>query len=189
MIIHFLRHGKTVANEQRRYCGSADQPLSSGGIEQLRQLKTEKTFPTAERYVTSSLQRTIETLKILHDKSPDMIIEELNEYNFGDFEMKNYDELKNNPDYLRWIGGNENIPCPNGESRQKFKERIKHGFKLVQEMNVNSVFVVCHGGVIASLMGMLFGDRKKSYDEWLPQNAHGYTIEISGTTTAICKPL
>jgi alpha-ribazole phosphatase len=188
MIIHLLRHGKTAANEQRLYCGSSDQPLSYGGIEQLRQLKAEKSFPKAERYVTSGLRRTIETLKILYDKTPDAIIEELNEYNFGDFEMKNYDELKDNPDYRLWISGNEVIPCPNGESRKNFRKRIYYGFELIREMDVDNVFVVCHGGVIASLMNMLFADRKKSYDEWLPHNGQGYTIEISGAA-ATCKPL
>jgi alpha-ribazole phosphatase len=178
----------TNANKERLYCGYTDQPLSYEGIEELRRLKTETPFPTAEHYVTSGLRRTIETLEILHDKMPDTIIEQLNEYNFGDFEMKNYDELKENPDYLCWISGNENISCPNGESRQKFRERIKCGFGLVREMNVDSVFVVCHGGVIASLMIMLFADRKKCYSEWLPKNGHGYTIEISETVIT-CKPI
>ncbi|MDR2438797.1 MAG: phosphoglycerate mutase family protein [Planctomycetaceae bacterium] len=188
MIIHLLRHGKTAANEQRLYCGSSDQPLSCGGIEQLKQLKTETQFPIAEQYVTSGLRRTIETLKILYDKEPDSIIKELNEYNFGDFEMKNYDELKDNPDYRLWISGNEMIPCPNGESRKNFRKRICYGFELIREMNTDSVFVVCHGGVIASLMDMLFNGQKKSYDEWLPHNGQGYTIEISCAATTY-KPL
>ncbi|MDR2114897.1 MAG: phosphoglycerate mutase family protein [Planctomycetaceae bacterium] len=181
MIIHLLRHGRTTANEKHLYCGSSDQPLSCGGIEELRQLKTKIPFPIAERYVTSGLRRTIETLKILYNKIPDAVIEELNEYNFGDFEMKTYDELKENPDYLRWILGEDHVPCPNGESREKFRKRIRYGFKLIREMKADSVFTVCHGGVIASLMNMLFSGQKLSYDEWLPKNGHGYTIEISDT--------
>jgi alpha-ribazole phosphatase len=173
----------TNANKERLYCGGTDQSLCREGIDELKRLKTETLFPTAERYVTSRLKRTIETLKILYNKMPDVIIEELNEYNFGDFEMKSYDQLKENSDYLLWISGNENISCPNGESRQKFRERVRHGFGLVREMKVDNVLVVCHGGVIASLMLMLFADQKKCYDEWLPKNGHGYTIEISDTMT------
>jgi alpha-ribazole phosphatase len=178
----------TNANEKRLYCGFADQPLSHKGMEQLRQLKTEISFPKAERYVTSGLKRAVETLRILYDKTPDAVIEELNEYNFGDFEMKNHDELKENPDYLRWIEGGEDVSCPNGESRKKFRERIGHGFRLVREMNVDRILVVCHGGVIASLMNTLFANRKNCYDEWLPQNGRGYSIEISGSAMS-CKPL
>ncbi|MDR2756353.1 MAG: histidine phosphatase family protein [Planctomycetaceae bacterium] len=188
MIIHLLRHGRTIANEKGFYCGSSDQPLSDGGIEQLRQLKTEISFPITERYVTSGLRRTIETLKILYDKTPDAVVEELNEYNFGDFEMKPYNDLKENPDYIRWISGDDDVSCPNGESRKKFRERISYGFELVRAMKAESVFIVCHGGVIASLMNMLFKEQKKSYDEWLPQNGHGYTIKISGTVMSF-EPL
>ena len=36
--IYLIRHGATVANEQKLYCGRSDLPLSPGGLARLRQM-------------------------------------------------------------------------------------------------------------------------------------------------------
>ena len=36
MTVYLLRHGRTAYNEQRRYQGSSDPPLSPAGAEELR---------------------------------------------------------------------------------------------------------------------------------------------------------
>ncbi len=94
MIVHLLRHGMTMANEKRLYYGSTDLPLSEKGVEELKRLKSTLTLPVADYHVTSELQRAKESLRILFDKTPEKTVEKLNEYNFGAFEMKSHEELK-----------------------------------------------------------------------------------------------
>lgn len=43
--------------------------------------------------------------------------------NFGDFEMKSYQELKDTAAYQAWITDVEHNVCPNGESAPQVLER------------------------------------------------------------------
>ena len=182
MMIHFLRHGTTAANEKRLYYGSTDLPLSQRGVEELKRLREMLPLPAADAHITSGMRRTQETLQLLFNKTPQRTMKELNEYDYGDFEMKCYEELKNDPDYRRWIAGNDDTPCPNGESQNQFVKRITKGLETIEKMDAESVVVVCHGGVIATLMGMLFPGRKQHSYEWVPECGRGFSVEISGGT-------
>jgi len=179
MMIHLLRHGTTTANEQRLYYGSTDLPLSERGVVELKRLRETLPLPTADAYLASGMRRARETLWLLFDETPRRTMEELNEFDYGDFEMKRYDELKNNPAYRRWIDGNDDTPCPNGESHRQFKKRISKGFETIRTMDVESVVVVCHGGVIATLMKMLFPGRMRHFYEWVPDCGRGFAVEIA----------
>ena len=48
--LYLIRHGKTQANLEHRYCGSTDLPLSQEGAEELKRLCYE--IPEA-RFLTS----------------------------------------------------------------------------------------------------------------------------------------
>ena len=53
MSIYLIRHGKTAANEQHRYCGSTDLPLSKKGREELQGLRYAI---SPQRFVTSGMK-------------------------------------------------------------------------------------------------------------------------------------
>ena len=91
MEIHIIRHGKTIANEQKLYCGSTDLPLSEEGKKEIALLKEEGIYPAgAGMLFTSSLIRTDETLDIIYEGCEGIHIPEIAEYDFGLFEMKSY---------------------------------------------------------------------------------------------------
>ena len=180
MTIHFLRHGLTQANEKQLYYGSTDLPLSEQGVGELQRLRETLALPAADCHVTSGLRRAKESLHILFGVTPQQTVAELNEYDFGDFEMKSYEELKHDPAYLRWIAGDDDTLCPGGESRNQFAERVTKGFEIVRNIKADRVLVVCHGGVISTLMEQLFPGQKNHYYEWIPECGRGFTVEISG---------
>ena len=173
MIISLIRHGMTDANARRLYCGRTDLDLCEPGITELIILKNEIDYPAGEIYATSGLKRAVSTLRILYGPVLSVSIPELAEYNFGDFEMKSHDELQHEKRYADWID-NEDIRCPNGESRTEFYQRIKTGFNKLKIIS-GTVVCVCHGGVIASLMDFLFPGQKNFY-EWQPRFGRGYAI-------------
>lgn len=70
----------------------------------------------------------------------------LQEMNFGDFEMKSYQELKDTPAYQAWIADVEHNPCPNGESAPQVLERNRAAMAQVLASGEDAVCVV-HGGV------------------------------------------
>ncbi|MCL2202434.1 MAG: histidine phosphatase family protein [Defluviitaleaceae bacterium] len=179
--IHLIRHGKTPANEQKLYCGATDLPLSDAGIIELVELKEKGIYPKcADFYFTSGLMRTEQTLDLLYGSVPRVAIPQLAEFNFGSFEMKSYEMLKEQDDYQAWItdeaGG---VSCPGGENRQDFTRRVLQGFEMLTEKWQGDLFVVCHGGVIVSIMAHLFPNTKNFY-EWQPQPGRGYSIVPDG---------
>ena len=171
--IYLIRHGKTEANLRHLYCGSTDLPLSDSGIAALQGL--HYALPPVQ-FITSGMKRTEQTLAILfgdmpHEKNP-----AFREINFGKFEMHSYEQLKDDPDYIAWISGDnqQNVP-PGGESGAAMTARVLAAFQQLQAEHIPTALIT-HGGVIAAIMENLFPDEKKSRYQWQPEPGHGYVI-------------
>ncbi len=171
MSIYLIRHGKTQANEAHLYCGSTDLPLSPAGIAELEALPYD-IHPA--RFVTSGMRRTDETLKALFGDVPFSADARFREVDFGDFEMKSYDMLKDDPAYQAWItGDNEaNVP-PHGESGIQMTRRVLAAFRELPD----GTALISHGGVIAAIMAACFPNEGKHRYQWQPPNGHGYEID------------
>ena len=180
MKIHLLRHGKTIANERRLYCGHTDLPLSDDGRAELLKLKIQGIYPShADLYYTSGLLRTEQTLSLLYGKVKRQSLPKLREFNFGSFELQCHEDIKNDPDYQTWITDNTNtVSTPGGESKKDFQERVGEEFKnLVHGQETK--LVICHGGVIACIMEMFYPQKNNFYD-WQPKPGRGYTVTDAG---------
>jgi len=178
VILIFIRHGATEANEKRIYCGFTDIPLSEVGKAALFRLRLNQIYYPADICVTSGMKRANETLRILYEKEPYLILEEFKEFNFGEFEMKSHDELCSSADYIQWIESNCETACPGGENRADFINRIVAGLARLAQLDADSIVIVCHGGVIADIMAFLFPDEQRLFYEWQPDFGRGYAVEI-----------
>ncbi|MBP1555423.1 MAG: histidine phosphatase family protein, partial [Oscillospiraceae bacterium] len=105
MRLVLIRHGRTEANEKHLYCGSTDIGLSGEGAAELEEMKNARIYPDVSdmRIVTSGKNRCEETLSLLfgemaHETDPDFC-----EMDFGAFEMRSYEEMKEDPEYIEWI--------------------------------------------------------------------------------------
>ena len=172
--LYLIRHGKTQANLDHVYCGSTDIPLSQTGRQELKTLHYD-IHPDV--VLTSGMKRTEETLAILFGPVEHRAEPELREIDFGDFEMKGYEELKERADYQTWItGDNEaNVP-PNGESGNQMTDRVLKAIRPLLDSD-QSTLVVTHGGVIAAIMAELFPEEGKYRYQWQPVPGHGYAIQ------------
>lgn len=181
--LYLIRHGKTYCNEKQLYCGKSDVDLSEVGINELRENTQKSKYLKCDFYFTSGAKRANQTLEIIWPKNKYKIVSNFFEYDFGDFELKSYEELKELKEYISWMDDEEgHVKCPNGESRSEFRARIKDGFtELIQYLakeNIKTAFGVTHGGSIGMLLEMLYDDKKKFY-EWQPKNGEGYELTIS----------
>lgn len=180
MKLYLLRHGKTLANEQRLYCGSTDLPLSPLGRREMETARETCVWPQPEAFYTSGTRRTAETLKILYPGAAFAPCPGLREINFGDFEMKSYEALKEDPDYLAWISGdNEANVCPNGESGAQSLLRAAQAVAEILARDRDAL-AVTHGGIIAGLMAGWFPARGGNRYEWQPRPGRGYGVEFKG---------
>jgi len=180
--IHLIRHGKTLANEQKLYCGQTDLPLSDNGMRELLDFKKQSIYPSqSSLYLTSGLLRTEQTLELLYGRVSKEALPQLAEFKFGSFEMKSHDELNEQPAYQAWITDETGlVTCPYGENKRDFLRRVLAGLEILcaKANGVESVLVICHGGVIASIMAKLFPDKHNFY-EWQPKPGRGYTLYLS----------
>lgn len=175
--VYLIRHGATRANEGHLYCGSTDLPLSEQGAAALGQLRYEI---DAARYVTSGMKRTNETLRLLFGNVPFRENPAFREVDFGAFEMRGYEELKNDPAYQNWLTGDneENVP-PGGESGAEMKARVLPAFAALSSLPGDTVLVT-HGGVIAAIMEAAFPGEGKNRYQWQPRPGRGYAVTPTG---------
>lgn len=180
--LYLIRHGKTYCNEKNLYCGKSDVDLTENGIKELKENIKEIKYPKCDFYFTSGAKRANQTLEIICPENKYSKITKFFEYDFGDFELKSYEELKLLKEYISWVDDKEEkIKCPNGESKEEFRKRIIEGFKELIEYfikeNIQTALGVTHGGTIGMILEMLYDDKKKFY-EWQPKNGEGYELTI-----------
>lgn len=170
MTVYLIRHGRTAANQQRLYCGSTDLPLSEAGRKELQGLRYDIKNVA---FITSGMQRTEETLTIVFGHVPHEVEPRFREVDFGSFEMKSYEELKDTPEYQEWLqGDNESNVPPYGESGAAMRTRVLEAFGELHR----DCCIITHGGVIAAIMEHLFPHEGKSRYEWQPQPGCGYCL-------------
>ncbi len=188
MKLILIRHGMTEANERRLYCGRTDLPLSAMGRTALEEEKTRHDYPSAEglRILISPKKRCRETLAVLYGDRPFETDEALCEMDLGCFEMRSYEELKDDPAFLEWItGDNEANVIPGGESGHIMKDRVLKALDRILDADRDTL-VITHGGVIAILMDALFGEKEnKNRYEWQPPNGGGYEIDTEGPSYSV----
>ena len=181
MILHLIRHGKTIANEKKLYCGATDLSVSETGIQELLALKEQLDYPTASLYVVSGLLRTVETANLLFNQPELYPITQLQEINFGEFEMRGYEELRLDLSYQNWIADMERVRPLGGECKQTFIKRVMEGLQEVEKIcqlnSTKNVLIVTHGGVIATIMENQFPKQKDFY-QWQPACGRGYTLHL-----------
>lgn len=154
--IAFIRHGMTTGNEEGKYIGKTDLPLSELGSKALFEKYENLKYPPVERVYTSPLKRCRQTASILLPSSPAVDLQQLREMDFGDFENKKADDLMNDPRYEQFIKGGLDNPPPNGESLRQVLSRCYEGLKIIisdmMYQGITNSAVITHSGIIMNMM-------------------------------------
>lgn len=167
-MIILIRHGMTEGNKRRRYIGTTDENLCDTEC-------LNRSYPEADLVISSPMKRCIETADFIYPNTKKIIIDDLRECDFGFFENKSFNDLKNNTAYRKWLESMGKMPFPGGESHSGFKKRSLRGFrKAVRENPDSNLAFVVHGGTIMAVMEEIFGDRFYDYQV---KNGGGYVID------------
>lgn len=179
MQVTLIRHGKTAGNAELRYIGSTDEPLSSEGIALVGQAGAD---PDVRTVYVSPLRRTQQTAAILFPNARQIIVDDLREMDFGDFEGRSFSEMEHDAAYIAWVESSCLAPCPNGESRSAFSERVCTAFVNViadaAAQGEETVVFVVHGGTIMAVMER-FAIPKEDYYSYSVKNCQGYRCLIA----------
>lgn len=170
--VHFIRHEKTQANKECRYIGHTNQEI-------LAFVKADIAL-TPKLVYGSDLLRCQQTAQCYFPQAKFVGDARLRELDFGAFEMKTYADLEHDPRYRAWIDDPYTNSPPNGESMQRFKQRVMDAF---YELASDGAVFIVHGGVIQMILSTLC-----SQDFYAVQAKHRmvYTMEWEGQ---VCKSL
>ncbi|MGL5260475.1 MAG: histidine phosphatase family protein [Lachnospiraceae bacterium] len=173
--IIIIRHGKTKGNEKKQYIGKTNENLSEIGKKEVAKIVPFVNEP--QMVFSSPMKRCIETKTMIFPNLCTKIIPEISEIDFGEFEKKTYEQLKDTKSYIQWLRSGGKSTIHHGESVNQFKIRCKKGFldivKICKENKLNEIAIIAHGGTIMAILD-LFSVPNKSFYHWQVENANGY---------------
>ncbi len=177
-----MRHGTSTYNEQRRYAGWTDVPLSEKGRLEAR---AAGVCPQVKKVYVSPLLRARQTAQICFPNAEQVPVDGLQEMNFGDFEGRTAAEMENDAAYRSWVEGMCTAPCPNGEGQDQMIARMERAVSKVVHMaqaaGERRAIIVAHGGTIMAALTGISGDGS-DYFGWQVGNCEGYraTVTLEG---------
>ena len=181
MKVLLMRHGVTAANLKKLYNGRTDDPLCPEGVEAAISSGSD---PGIKSLYASPMKRALETARIKFPNAEITLCHDLREMDFGDFEGRCYEELKNDADYITWMESDGTATCPNGENMSDFAERVCRAFNaLVTEsiqQSASELTVVAHGGTLMAIMSR-YGRPEQPYYKWYVNNCCGYRANLDET--------
>ena len=181
-VIHLIRHGAIDETLSGKYIGTTDPPLSDKGKLALKKLAFTHAYPQPPVVFSSPLRRCTQTCAVLFPERKPLVIADLSECNFGEWEGKTAEELKDSEDFQKWLAGDNSVKPPRGESNADFVRRVCKIFESIVEglMKTGSTecAVVTHGGVIMTLLAVYGLPQAKPF-EWTMDNGFGYSVRIT----------
>lgn len=181
-VIHFIRHGSIDETLSGKYIGTTDVSLSDKGKMSLKKLNFDYVYPQVPVVFTSPLKRCTQTCKILFPNIKPLVIDALSECNFGEWEGKTAEELKTDPDFEKWLAGNNSVKPPRGESNDDFVRRICKMYESIVEglmkTGTTECAIITHGGVIMTLLAVYGLPQAKPF-EWTMDNGFGYSLRVT----------
>ncbi|BCJ96390.1 alpha-ribazole phosphatase [Anaerocolumna cellulosilytica] len=179
MKVVLIRHGLTKGNLERRYIGSTDESLCEEGVNSLQSLVAQHIYPEVKQVFISPMKRCIETAGIIYPNQHPIIEEDFRECDFGLFEYKTYEQLKENIEYIQWLDSEGKGTIPQGEGQEAFKLRCHKGFyNIMENLTVSvdekdTIGFILHGGTIMAIMEE-YASPPESFYHWQCKNGEGY---------------
>lgn len=180
--LHLIRHGLTEGNLKGQYIGRTELPVLPEGLTALKNLKDNIEYPFADKVYSSPMLRCRQTASVLYPGREITTVDELIEYDFGEFEGKQANELEHLDAYRDWASGK--AAPPKGEDNIEFAKRLSLGiYRIVKDMmdnDLSEAAVIMHGGTIMTFLAACALPRH-SLVEWATENGRGYTIMVTPT--------
>lgn len=154
--LYLIRHGITQGNLDGKYIGQTDLSLCPAGRKQIEELAAQDIYPNVGKVYSSPLARCLETAEMIYPEHSLMIVDKLEEMNFGDFEGKTQAQLQDLGAYTEWIKGGREAAPPNGERYGDFVLRCVAGLgEIFDDMMKHEIYraaCITHAGVITNLL-------------------------------------
>ena len=171
MEIYLIRH--TTPKIEKGICyGQTDIPVVDSFSVEAKSVLQQ--LPNTFDMIYSSPSNRCFKLAQMIQPYPSIVTDKrLLEMNFGDWEMKKWDEI-NQDELHKWTQDFVNVGVPNGENFTQLNIRVNHFMHEIAKQNFNKVAVVTHSGVIRSFVISVLG---------IPnENAFKFAIDYGSVT-------
>ncbi len=155
-----VRHGTTQWNQEQRFCGHSDVPLSSVGEVQACWLADKLSLAYITTIYTSDLVRASRTAEIIAGQQKHIVTMNISpqwrELSFGTWEGLTYSYIAEHFKHdLRFFTDPFHSVPPDGEPFSLFIRRVQGAFlELVHAVDsvTGDIVLVSHGGVLRALL-------------------------------------
>ncbi len=180
--IYLFRHGLTKGNLNAQYIGHTDLPITTDSISALKNIKARHHYPEVDAVFVSPLRRCAESAAIMFPKNKPLVINELIEYDFGEFEGLTAKELSGVEEFTNWLRGDMYARPPGGESNAEFFSRVCGAFEKIVEGMIKSstqtAAIVGHAGVLMAILAC-YGLPEAPMAHWQMEAGYGFKLRIT----------
>jgi broad specificity phosphatase PhoE len=173
MIIYLIRHGQSEGNVEsdKKYIihGQKDKsPLTKKGINQIKkitQLILNQKIKI-DLVITSPQKRALQSAMIIKKNLKNNILlnidDRLKDQDFGDFEGKSWDEIKEKYQsfFTLYQKNPLKTPWPKGEAKIDIIKRLSSFLKDIKKIKQKNVLIVTHEEIIRIILALIFNDKK-----------------------------
>ena len=126
--------------------------------------------------LVTPMLRCRQTAELLVPGAELVVVDGLQEMDFGHFEGRSYLDMAEDAEYQAWLDSNCEAPIPGGETKADFTARCCAAFASVLDADdaERLVFVV-HGGTLMSVLSR-FVEPAREYYSWSCSNGRGYRL-------------
>jgi len=174
-IIYLVRHGETDWNRfPKKFQGRKNLPLNTIGIYQAYCLAKYFKKINIAYIFTSPLKRAYKTAEIINRFHSLSIFqcEELIEMNFGDWEGKTTEEIKQNYPHIwqLWQTHPEKVKIPKAETLEELIGRCYLALEKIKKYSGGPKLVITHGAFLRAMIIGLSDKPKSSFNKITQDN-------------------
>lgn len=152
MNVYFIRH--TAVNVPQGTCyGQTDVPLKDTFPQEAAKLRAALGPMAFDAVYSSPLSRCTKLAEAVGYPNP-ILDPRLMEMNFGEWEMKNYEQI-NDPRLMEWFADYRTVAPTGGESYMEMRQRVAEFLDYLRWQHYRDVAVFTHGGVILHALILL----------------------------------
>lgn len=185
MHLLLVRHGSTLDNEARIYCGQRDVPLSPLGEQQVRDVAVRLAAVPLDAIVTSDLQRARATAAAIAraHETPVPVYEDpdIRELNLGRWEgLTLADIMEFDAELIQLYRTRAaDCPIPGGETLARLQARVMRALaRWYERYPRGTVLWATHGGVIRVLLCSLHNVGLNDWAQFQRENATITEVDI-----------
>ncbi|WP_386686025.1 histidine phosphatase family protein [Lonepinella sp. MS14437] len=183
---YFVRHGRTIWNEQRLMQGSGNSNLTEQGVQgAIKTGQALQNIPFIAAY-SSCLQRTIDTAQYILGERDIPLFQHngLNEHHFGSWEGLVVDDIRQHEEFQQMLNDPANYKaiCNNGETWQQLAERAMKAIQdIIKIHQQGNILVVSHGHTLRLLIALLNGAT------WQNHRENGQSETLANTSISVVR--